>query len=344
MEIEDELDTFAAIEAAWDQSEETELEEPNELRESEVLEATDESDNATEAERSASDAELRLSDGGDEAAVHGSEQSDNKQPKDKDDEKPPVGLSATAREAWKDTPKAMKDELQKREKDYAQGIQRYAEDAKRVQQMDRTLEPYKQLFAMNGGASQFMPNLLQTAAILQMGSQPQKAQMLANMIHQFGVDIGTLDAVLTGAEAPRQQAQPQVDVNQIVEQRFQQEAQWRQQQEQQQMGTEAVGQINTFGSDPKNEFYADVRVDMADILEMATNRGQILTLKQAYDKACQLNPEISAIVSGRTSKESAAKKRRAASPIRGTLGGEGGASGDSMRSAIEDAWAEQGQL
>ena len=35
-----------------------------------------------------------------------------------------------------------------------------------------------------------------------------------------------------------------------------------------------------------NEFLADVRLDMADLIDMAAKQGRPLNLQQAYDRAC----------------------------------------------------------
>jgi hypothetical protein len=72
---------------------------------------------------------------------------------------PPPGLSPAAREDWDKTPQSVKDDLVKREKDFAAGIQKYAESAKRAEAMDRTLAPYAQLFAINGGPQNWIAPL-----------------------------------------------------------------------------------------------------------------------------------------------------------------------------------------
>ena len=77
----------------------------------------------------------------------------------------PLGLSPEAREAWNDVPDAVKADITKRENDYAAGIEKHRANTQRVQAMDRSLQPYAQLFAMNGGAGQTLPALLQTASI-----------------------------------------------------------------------------------------------------------------------------------------------------------------------------------
>jgi hypothetical protein len=49
----------------------------------------------------------------------------------------------------------------------------------------------------------------------------------------------------------------------------------------------------------QEEFFEDVRQDMADLIEVAQRRGVALTLKDAYTRAVGLHPEISKVVSQR---------------------------------------------
>jgi hypothetical protein len=82
---------------------------------------------------------------------------------------------------------------------------------------------------------------------------------------------------------------------------------------------------------------------MADILDMASKRNLNMSLHEAYNRACQLHPEVSRILSGRTSAPTQ-KQRRAASSISGSPGGTGeSAKANSVRDAIEMAWDSVGR-
>ena len=259
----------------------------------------------------------------------------------------PKSLSPGAREAWRATPKAMQDEIAKRERDYEAGIVKYADNAKRAEGMDRVLQPYSQYLEMNGGAGNTVQNLLQTGAALQFGSPSQKAEMISNLINQFGVDIKTLDNMLVGQAPPpevQQQNQVQQQIQQAIAPYQQHLLQMQQaQQYQEQQGQQAIsGEINTFASN--NEFYGDVKMQMADILDLAANRGQQMDLNEAYNMACQLNPEIAKIRQSRELSQNTQQRKRAASSIHGSPGGPGGSSTPgSTRSAIEDAWDTAGR-
>ena len=260
---------------------------------------------------------------------------------------PPTGLSPEAREAWKDTPKAMQDAIATREKQFAMGMQKNAEAAKIGQAMGQTLQPHSQYLAMNGGPKQAIQGLLQAGSTLQMGSPIQKAQQVAQLIKQFGVDIGTLDNLLVG-EAPPEGIQQHTEVQQAVQQAvapYQQMMGQMQQQQQfkQQQGIAQIdGEINDFAS--KNEFYKDVAGQMADFLDMAAKRGQSMSMDQAYANACQMHPEISKIIQSRANSQQVGNARKAAASISGTPGGEGGSQQhDDMRATIAAAFANSGR-
>jgi hypothetical protein len=261
---------------------------------------------------------------------------------------PPVGLSLEAREAWKDVPDSVKADIVKRENDYAAGIEKHRQNSSRAEAMDRSLAPYQQYFQMNGGAGQSLQSLLQTGSTLQMGSPIQKAQVAANIIQQYGIDIKTLDSMLVG-EAPSQETQQQNQMEQMLNQRLaplqQQLGQYqqREQHQAQQAQGKVAQEVTNFGA--QNEFYNDVRGDMADLLDMAANRGREMSMDEAYSLSCANHPQISKIMSGRTSQQSVDKKRQAASSISGSPGGGmQGQAPNSLSAALNDAWDSVGRM
>lgn len=335
----------ADLAAAWDASEDDS--DGTEQQGGQVPEPDSESGDA--AERSAAGSESPADGADNEDPIRGdADTAEGVDSVPETLEKPPVGLSLEAREEWANTPPAVQAAIAKREKDYEAGIVKYAENAKRAEAMDQSLQPYQQLFAMNGGVGNTLPGLLQTASMLQMGSGPQKAQAVANIIKQFGVDIRSLDNMLVG-DAPPAEAQQQDQVQQAVQQAIQpyqqmmNQMQTNQQQQVQHAQQQVNEEVNTFAAD--HEFYNDVRADMADLLDMATNRGRQMSMEEAYKTACSAHPQISKIVSARAAQESVAEKRKAASSIRGNPGGQmGGAAPGSVADALNEAWDNAGRM
>lgn len=254
----------------------------------------------------------------------------------------PMSLPPEAREVWKDTPPAVKAAVAKREADYAAGIQRYAENAKRAEAMDHTLAPYQQYLQMNGGPGQAIKGLLQTGAILQSGSPAQKAQAAAQIISQFGVDINTLDSMLAGetqqpaAQPQQQQFSPQ-DIQRMVDQRM-----YEQQRQVASQGAET--DIQMFASDPANEFYGDVRGLMADIFDVAAANNQSISMKEAYDRACVMHPGVSQAIEMRKQSQDIGRKQAAAASVSGRPSGNRAAGSSTLHGAIEDAWDNVGRM
>lgn len=264
------------------------------------------------------------------------------------DDTPPVSLPPAAREAWKDTPPAMREAIALREKQYNDGIVKYAADAKRAQQMDGVLSQYQHYFAMTGEpVGKTVNDLLRVASNLHMAPGNQKAQIVATLINQYGVPIDVLDSILAG-ESPRapqqadmidQRIQQAVQPFQQIIQSFQQREQQEQQRTQQQVATE----LQQFAA--KNEFYADVSADMADFLDIAAMNGRNMTLDEAYQRACALNPQISQVLAARQ-KAPTSTQQRAASTLRPRgLGGPGAtAEPNSLHDAISQAWDTVGRV
>ena len=111
----------------------------------------------------------------------------------------------------------------------------------------------------------------------------------------------------------------------------------------QQAQGQVANEVNTFGS--QNEFYNDVRSDMADLLDMAANRGRKMSMQEAYNTACAAHPQISKVMQSRQSSKSVQQKRQAASSIYGTSGGSMAASApNSVAAALNDAWDSAGRM
>jgi hypothetical protein len=199
-------------------------------------------------------------------------------------------------------------------------------------------------------------SLLQTAATLQGGSSVQKAQTIAGLIKDFGVDIQALDGILAG-QAPTQTS-PQAQIDELVNQRLQQHLAPVQQfmgtlqqqlAQRQQMTQQEVNQeLSDFS---QVEFFNDLRLDMADIMEMKGKRGESVTLKQAYDLALEMNPQIKQIVQARKAAangqqvvgDAASRAVSVGRTTPGSIGSAPGVDASSVRSALEAAVARHGR-
>lgn len=338
VEVEETQSIGDQLSAAWDDAE-------KEIDDGDDIDSGTSADSDSDEPVAAADTEA------DSEGVSTGEESPDIEPSDTNSlDIAPKSLSPAAREAWKNTPKEIREAFAKRDEDYNKGIEQHFTNAKRAEQMDRTLQPFAQYMQMNGGPGESIKGLLQTGSMLQMGSPQQKAQIVAQLIGQFGVDIQSLDNLLVGS-APTQESQQNSQMEQMLNQRlqplqdqlgqYQQRDQQQYQQQQEQVGSE----IQRFANDPKNEFYNDVSMRMADELDLAAKSGRKLGLPEAYDLAVRANPEIFKIVQAREAAKNLGNKRRAATSIHGTpQGSSAGASSPSIRGAIETAWDNAGQL
>lgn len=256
----------------------------------------------------------------------------------------PRGWKPDIREKWVGIPREVQEEVLRREKEINSGLQTASAAKKFKQEFDTLITPYQPYFDVDRMTPmQGFKEYLTTSALLRSGTPQQKASALAGVISQFGVDVQMLDQYLAAAiqgrgAAPEGQPNPQQyhdpRVDQILQRMQQQEKQFQERQ----TGT-LKAEVATFEKDTKNEFFNDVRDDVADLLEMAANRGKAMTLKQAYDRACEMNPDVRKVVEARkieAARASAVSLRPGGAPQASAKG-----AGDkvSMRESLDRAWS-----
>jgi hypothetical protein len=267
---------------------------------------------------------------------------------------PPIinaAMRPAAREHWASLPEPVKAEIVRRENDMQTAMREHA-DAKNIAYAFRdAVTPYLPVIQAEGvDPLTAVTNLMQVATTLRMGTEREKAGMIAKMVETYGVDIYALDAAIAGI-APQEQAQPQgLDPNMIqraVQQQlapFMERAQQYEQQKQQAMVQEVGQELSNFAQ--QHEFYGDVRKQMADMIDVANMHGREMSLEEAYNACCQLHPEISQIIMARRTQASAAnltqaaqRSRSAAVSVRGSapVGNPDRAEPSSVRDAIEAA-------
>ncbi len=268
------------------------------------------------------------------------------------DEKAPVSWNAKAREDWAKVPANARAQIQKREKEVNQVLQTSAAARNLAKQLNDTLSPYREGLIAAGvqDPMQAISTLFQVESNLRMGSAQSKAEGIANMIKQYGVDINMLDQILAGEQTrPSQNDQ----LERMIDERMkpfnnfmQQQAQTYQQQqynEQQQ----AQAEVEKFRAEA--EFLEDVRMDMADLIDMAAARGQQMTLQEAYQKACALNPQVSEVIATREKQkqlmnttQEARRKKHASVSVKGSPKGQTVTDAPkTIREQLEQAWDDQ---
>ena len=323
-----------------------EEEQPEDVNHGEIAEDT----SATQEEPAAEAApETEAEPAGDETEDTPAAQADSGgSASDGEHGKAPAGWTPAERELWAELPDSVRARVSKREKEISDGLNDQVENRKLGQRYNDIASNYQATFAAEGFANNpadAVEGLVKVVTGLRFGSPEQKAQQIAGFIKTYGVDISMLDGMLAGAApSPEQQQNNQMQdmmdqrmapVNQLLE-RINQAQTDRNSATNQQAGTD----VNAFSE--QAEFINDVRMDMADMMDMAAQRGQNMTLQQAYDKACAINPEISKVMADRVendrimgNNQTVQQKMNAASSIHGEQGGTGGGSEDlSLRDMI----------
>jgi hypothetical protein len=273
------------------------------------------------------------------------------QPKEKLDqiERAPQAWKPEAREFWNQIPEAARREILRTEQSIQQTLRETAEDRRFASAIKETIRPFEYLIkAENGNPIQAIDNLMSTAARLRTGNVNDVAGLVTEIVNQFGIGrfgnqfISSLDAALVG-KAPQQQVDPYVAQ---MEQRVRQMEQTFQKQQYQQTQQVEMGAQNEVTNFMQNaEFGNDLREEMADQIELAAQRGQALSLQDAYDRACWANPEIRNVLTQRQERERAQQTNQVAQTARRAAVSVGGSpafnasqeSPNNLRDAIEFA-------
>jgi hypothetical protein len=240
----------------------------------------------------------------------------------------PAGWKPAAREGWEALPEHVRQEVHRREQDIATGLQESADARKLEGRFNELINPYRPLLQAEGVTDplKLVEGTLGMINGMRNGSPQQKARFLAEMVSQYDVDLKVLDETLTAqiqGQAPaddpvaRLVDERMAPVNALLE-----TLQSRLDASGQQRQEKAAAEVDTFASTA--EFLSDVRLDMADLLDMAASRGRTLSIQDAYDIACRAHPEVSKVIAEREQRTQAnaqashlaAKAELAGTPVR----------------------------
>lgn len=274
--------------------------------------------------------------------------------------KAPFGWKPAMREKFHTLDEDVQREVLRREVDIAKGME-IAADARRFkEEFDKHVAPYQAEIASRGVTPMdAFDNYLQTAYKLRHAPPAEKAELVAGLIQQYGVDVNALDTSLTRmieqGGVPGNGAMPDPNVAAAVQQAMAPYQQMLEAQQQnvirtaEQTQVEVRSEIQEFQAKPENEFFDDVKMEMASFLEAAAMRNQQMTLQEAYDRAILLRPDLAEIVSQRKLQNEAQARDQAAKDARakavGVAGGSPDAGGNSaqpksLRGAIEAAFEQ----
>lgn len=273
------------------------------------------------------------------------------------DNKAPINLNPELREDWKNLPEKWQKHFTSREAEVNTMLEDGKNDRLLGKNFTNLVQPYIPLMQAEGAKSPLhaVEELFKTVNTLRIGSPQEKALKMSQLIQAYGVDISQLDEALvaqSGGQAPAKGGNIDPGMMSLIDERLQPVQQLMQKME---ANAQAAQRANNEANQrtltdfaAKNEFYNDVRHQMADFLDVAAQNGQKMTLEEAYERACAINPQISSVKAERSKQEAlmngkknmAAKRTASGSlaPAADTPNTSG--AGDPMRQAIEDAWEE----
>jgi len=260
----------------------------------------------------------------------------------------PVSWKPGVREHWDTLPPEVQQEVKRRETEIQRGLQQAAGHKRVAEEYYRAFAPFQPFIQAAGSTpAQTISELMTTAVQLTQGSPAKKAEVVRNIINEYAVDIRMLDEALAGGELPQDQNAPllhAIDERLAPINQFMGEIGGMRQQADSVVNDEAAGAVDDFAE--QHEYYEDLRDDMADLMEMAANRGRGMSLDQAYDRVAQAHPEIGPILQqrknaeqGKIDADALRKKKNAASSISGSPTGQKSTAAEgSMRATMEELW------
>lgn len=209
-------------------------------------------------------------------------------------DKAPSAWSPKARERWNEIPEDLRSEILRREEASAKGVRQLQEETAPMRGFVQTLAPFIQEAVQNAqDPAQYIGSVMVTERILRTGNVDQKFEALLNIADQYKIPLRQIINESVGEEvlkaAPSQQ---QYQLPPEIQKELEENRRWREQQSQRSSGNE----IAEFAK--KNEFFEDLREDMAKLLEA----GVASDLQSAYDKAAKLHPEVSEILAERAAR------------------------------------------
>ena len=259
-------------------------------------------------------------------------------------EKAPASWRAEEKAAWGTVPPAARAAIMRRESETQRVLSVSADARRTADQFSQLINPFIPLMEHHGvQPMQAINTLLQTRAALEIGTPDQKAQLVANLIHQFGIDIEKLDNQLVSGKGVNIDPQPaRIDPRSIPEfaPLFSLADQVR--------ASQTAKVDAQFEEIEVLPHYEALREDMADIMESFAHRGKVISLKQAYHIAASSDPQYVGSVAPQqvTSVSDAAailsRSRNAASSVAGAPKTSPSSKPTDRRSQIEAAFNAAG--
>ena len=185
---------------------------------------------------------------------------------------------------WDSLPPKIQDEVLRREGDYFKGVAQLKSSVQQAEAINREVQPYMATIRSLGAtAPQAIGHLLNLDHTLRYGTQEQKIGVVRHVMQSAGMNPAEIFGEVQPANP---ELRPILDeLNQLKLER-QQEREAATRREFQEINSTLSG----FSTDKPH--FEVVRNRMADLIELAAQQGQTLSLDDAYDRAIWENPEV----------------------------------------------------
>jgi hypothetical protein len=225
----------------------------------------------------------------------------------------PASWSPAAKATFDKLPPEVQQAVAKREQEIDHGLRRKSEEVKRYEPLEQIIAPRRAIWAAQGMDEASAIRTLLAAQDLLEKDAVQGIQFLAK---SYQIDLSRL----AQPQGQPYQAQPAPDSHPEIA-HLKQQLQTLQAQVQTAQTAPLVSQIEAFQNDPANLYFENVRDDMAVLL----NNGKASDLKEAYDMACWMRPDIRPFLQTAQApavpmQDKAAQARRAAVSVTGSPG------------------------
>lgn len=243
------------------------------------------------------------------------EQNGSEEPKG---EKKPQVQTHKAPQSWKPSAKAkwdtidpeVRQDIIRRERDVEKTLGETARARKFANDFQEAVRPFAPRFqAANVNPITAVRSLMHVDAVLATAPMAQRAELMAKVIKDYGIDLSMLDSALAGHQVA--ESDPTTVISRIVQESLkpftEDLASRRQADERRQQMTmeQSASAVENMASDPKFPYFDLVRSDMADYIELQERKGVPVTLEQAYTRAVAMNDDAQAAV------QDAAKQQKA---------------------------------
>lgn len=231
---------------------------------------------------------------------------------------PPPGWSPQAKAEFNALPEAVKAAIAHRENEVSSGFKQYSDKAKEAQWVDNLFAPYDNQLRQSGMSRE---QIVRNWANAELALQRDPVSTIGWLMQQYGVTPQHF------TPQQGQQPNPQYAVQQMVQPLQQQVEQLVRLQEQREVAQveqtiQQFADARDRSGQPLYPYFHNVQDEMAFLI--ANDRAK--DLRDAYEKACRMDPEISALLLNRTAQPAtqvvaANRAKAAARSVRSSTGG-----------------------